>query len=540
MLDSADDAHAAPLFEQDISPGDADDPAFWLDPDTGFPAELADLTDAGLSELLEAPAPHQPPVPGWPLSYRTPCLAAGETMSPTGFPPRDRTGGGTGFADGEVLDGLAAGLPLAGFADDAHARLAALTDDELIGVLRAWSRQASWAQARRLAAVAELARRRPADGTPPGLPGQFPSDISEFTGDEVALALTLAPRTGAAEVALALELARRLTATAAALEAGQIDLTKAKILAEILGGLTLDNARAVEAVVLPQAGGLTNGQLRRKLEKAVLAVDPAAERERRERAEKQARVECWIGPSGTANLEGRDLPAAATLAADKRVCQIAKAWKKQGATGGIDLLRARAYLALLLGQPTDTPPADLLPPAPGSHPRDGGSPHSDGGSDQHNGHGPGQHSGAGPDGDSGPGDDSGPGGQQVPAGLRRPGADTALPPLAGAILLTIPLDTMLGLRDAPGEAAGYGPLHGDIARDLARAAAAHPATDWGLIITDPDGRALGYGHATRRRTRTSRVLTPQQADGWTLTFTTQRIAGPPYIRPTGPAPPDTS
>jgi hypothetical protein len=42
-------------------------------------------------------------------------------------------------------------------------------DDELVGVLRAWARQEAWAQARKLAAVAELARRRQsAAPRPPG------------------------------------------------------------------------------------------------------------------------------------------------------------------------------------------------------------------------------------------------------------------------------------------------------------------------------------------------------------------------------------
>ena len=105
-----------------------------------------------------------------------------------------RQGGGAGFAEGGVLDGLAPGVSLAGFAEGAHARLARLTDDELIGVLRAWARQESWAQARKLAAVAELARRRPADRTPPASQGEFPASLSEFTADEVALALTLTRR----------------------------------------------------------------------------------------------------------------------------------------------------------------------------------------------------------------------------------------------------------------------------------------------------------------------------------------------------------
>ena len=53
------------------------------------------------------------------------------------------------------------GLALAGFADAAHAALGGLSDNELVGVTAVWRRQTSWAQARELAAVAELARRRP-------------------------------------------------------------------------------------------------------------------------------------------------------------------------------------------------------------------------------------------------------------------------------------------------------------------------------------------------------------------------------------------
>ena len=88
-------------------------------------------------------------------------------------------GGAEGGSPGSPR--AAAGQPgargaLAGFADDAHAGLGGLTDDELIGVLRAWRRQASWSQARELAAIAELARRRPADGTPPARPGQLPTN----------------------------------------------------------------------------------------------------------------------------------------------------------------------------------------------------------------------------------------------------------------------------------------------------------------------------------------------------------------------------
>src|SRR5690348_1701376 len=57
-------------------------------------------------------------------------------------------GDGGGFAAGGVTDELSPGPVLAGFADDAWtAGLGRLSDDELIGVLRASRRLASWAAA---------------------------------------------------------------------------------------------------------------------------------------------------------------------------------------------------------------------------------------------------------------------------------------------------------------------------------------------------------------------------------------------------------
>jgi hypothetical protein len=107
----------------------------------------------------------------------------------------------------------------------------------------------------------------------------------------------------------------------------------------------------------------------------------------------------------------------------------------------------------------------------------------------------------------------------VPPGLRRGDPVAALPPLAGTINLTLPLATLLGLADRPGDVAGYGPLHADIVRALATAAAGHPAASWGLIITDPHGQAVGYGYTPR-----ARPIRGHPADGWTITLTTQRIA----------------
>jgi hypothetical protein len=103
----------------------------WPDPDIDRPAELAGLCLAELDELADDGCAAEP-AGGWPVSSFS----------------RDGAGQGAGFAEGGALDVLAPGVVLAGFGDDAHASLGTLTDDELIGVLRAWRRQTSWAQAR--------------------------------------------------------------------------------------------------------------------------------------------------------------------------------------------------------------------------------------------------------------------------------------------------------------------------------------------------------------------------------------------------------
>jgi hypothetical protein len=462
-------------------PEDADEP--WPDPDSGPPAWIAGLSDLELDELLARATPASP---AWRVEAGRPGDPAPGEAWPAGCLPRDGTGGGTGFGDGGVLDVLAAGLVLAGFAEDAHQMLHEVSDDALIGVLRAWRRVASWAAARELAAVAELARRRPADGTPPAPVGGMPLNFSAFLPEEVGAALTLTHLSAVRETRLALDLAGPLADTAAALAAGRIDLRKAELFSDATLTLTDAHTAAVEGAVLPEAPDLTTGQLRRALARAVLAADPDAARRQREEALKEARVDCYPDPAGTATLAGRNLPAASVLAADKRLCAIAKAWKKQGAAGEMDLLRARAYLTLLLGLDVTVPPADLLPVKPGS-----------------------------PEGAASADHEPVPAGQEIPAGLRRP--DAEMPPLAGSVNLTIPLSTLMGLSDAPGAAAGYGPLDPDTARVLACAAAGHRATRWHVTVTGPTGRALGYG---------SRVGRTAADDGgaWEVSFTAEPIA----------------
>ena len=140
-----------------------------------------------------------------------------------------------------------------------------------------------------------------------------------------------------------------------------IDLRRAEVFAREL--LPLDDELAVraEALVMPRVARMTTGKLAAALQRAVLAVDPAAAQQRKEQAEKDARVEAWGEPGrGTAALAGRDLPAAEVIAADKRITAAARWLRGRGARGGMDWLRSRAYLGFLTGYGLDDLLARLL------------------------------------------------------------------------------------------------------------------------------------------------------------------------------------
>ena len=290
----------------------------------------------------------------------------------------------------------------------------------------------------------------------------------------------------------------RLPGVAAALAAGRIDVPRAAVFADELAGLDDVTAAAIAAVVGGDAAGLTTSRLRDRLHREVLAFDPQAARKRREKAQQDARVECWAEPSGAWSMAGRDMPPAGVLAADRHLDADARALKAAGAAGTLAQLRAAVFLARLNGQSLDT-----LLPAPHQHPGRPRDEHPGGG--EHGGaSGPGHHDSSGGDGgpgsggpgSGGSGNDGGPGGGSGTGGAAGPGSGAGL---TATINLTVPLATWLGLSGHPGEAAGYGHLDAAASRDLATNLAASPRTRWQITITRPDGTALGHGTARKGR-----------------------------------------
>ena len=135
--------------------------------------------------------------------------------------------------------------------------------------------------------------------------------------------------------------------------------SKAEIIARATANLDPGEARAAEALVLDRAGRLTPGGLRAAITRAVLEIAPDKAVKRREEGRRDARVQRWREDSGNAALMGRELPPAEVLAADQRISWWARQLKKAGLDGDMDILRARAYLDLLLNK--DSRPA--VPPA---------------------------------------------------------------------------------------------------------------------------------------------------------------------------------
>ena len=436
--------------------------------------ELAEIREAAADELLavEAAATGRRG-PGQPGSAR---VFPGESASPA-----------AGFGPGMALDVLPGCAQLAVAADAAaeDGGFADVSEAELIGIMCAWDRVEAHAAGRKLAAIAELARRNP------GL------EDAEFTADEIANAPGESRARAYELLGTAEHLHARLPGTRAALLEGTVSLGKARLIAAATALLDPAEAAAAEAEVLDRAAGLTPGGLRAAIARAVMETAPEKARERRETLARFARVERWAEDSGNAALMGRELPPDEVLAADQRITAWAGELRQAGLDGGMDELRARAYLDLLLGK-------DSRPQAADSQP--------------------------GTLGQDTPGGPGGPGGGAVPGGF------------AGRINLTTPLATLTDLAGRPGELSGLGPVDPWLARDLAAAAARNPKTTWCVTVTDGKGHAIGHGCARPEPKRHRERAGPGSRDGPGFTFTPVGREGPPggygtwRLRTLGPGP----
>jgi hypothetical protein len=373
-----------------------------------------------------------------------------------------------------------------------------LDDAGLVTSISAWRRLTSWAQACEIAAVAELDRRRAAEAAERDDQRATRLELS-FVPSELALALALSEPAAADWLGLAVRLHRRLPATLNALRLGHIDLAKARLIDAWTIDLDDQLAAQVEAKVLERAEEQTRGQLCAALQRAVINADPAAAERRRRRAEREARVELFGDPEGTASLAGRHLPAGEAAAAFARITALAQALQAAGDSGGIDERRARVFLALLRGTLPFIPP----PSGPGSGPGEDPPAPPDRGAP----------AGTTPPAESDSSDGAAPSaggkpaaGSKPPVGSKPPADGTPLadgtPPEAGipphlaggsppgSLTLTVPLRTLAGLSTEPGQLSRIGAVTAMVARQVATTAAASPASTWQIVVAGETGEAI--------------------------------------------------
>jgi hypothetical protein len=359
----------------------------------------------------------------------------------------------SGFSQGGNLDTMAPSVRLAAVLERAAGpdrRYADLDDDQLIGALGRWAATESMICSQKLLAVLELVRRRgitavpvpkrAADAAP-----DVPAGWDESVGEEVAHPLGISKQAADKLVDLAVMLATRLTATAAALGAGEVDYLKAKIMAEVTAPLSDEAAWNAEKLALMQAGGTfagkTPGELRKLIEPASITADPDAATKRREQAERDARVASWREPEGTIAIQASGLNPADAMAAEAAITDRAKRYKKAGMTGGMDKLRSQVVIDKL----TDRNPM---------------------------------------------GDEAAPGAAAAPRKVHLTAPEWILPLL-----------TVLGLADHPGEAAGLGAIDPALVRQLVAEAASGGQSEWRSPSTRSPSTNATTGTAARATIR---------------------------------------
>jgi Domain of unknown function (DUF222) len=393
------------------------------------------------------------------------------------------------FAQDGAGDVMAPCPSLAALTEQAVADVSALSDSELVGVLRASRRLVAREQYKQVLAAAEFGRRRHAAfegalarGVPAGCAaGGFP-------GEELAIELTVSRAEAGHLIDDAIDLTSRLPKTLAGMAAGLIDAGRAGWITFYTRALTPADAARADEVLAEAAPELRVEQLARKAEGLEKKLDPEAARARKQRGKRERRVEARREASGNASLAGRELDVGDVLASMAYLDATAARLRDGGVPGTLDQLRALAMTDLTQGRD----PLSRLSPA-AAQPADPNHPQPPAGS-------PGDAGGA--DGDDSNGHPAG----EPPA---PPSSGPPPAPVPAMVNLIIPAATLLGLSAAPAQAGGWGLLDAADTRAMAAAAAAHPATRWCATLTGPDGTALAHGCARGPRPRLLADLEPQ-------------------------------
>jgi hypothetical protein len=219
---------------------------------------------------------------------------------------------------------------------------------DLVDTIKSWDRIASWAQANQAKVLAELAFRRPPTG--PYDDGFEKSEIvSRFVVDEISCALSLTRRGAENRLGLALQLTESLPDTLEAWQRGDLDRRRINLIADRTLVLDIAARHRVEQIVLSRAEDATSGQLRRIVDRAVIAVDPAAADARHDRERLARDVTVRPADDGMSTLQAY-LCAEEAAAAIRLLNQAAN---EPGDPRTAGQCRADALMTIITGEKTN-------------------------------------------------------------------------------------------------------------------------------------------------------------------------------------------
>ncbi|HEX4432193.1 MAG TPA: DUF222 domain-containing protein [Frankiaceae bacterium] len=224
-----------------------------------------------------------------------------------------------------------------------------------VDLLIAWERQSAWICSRVQLSMAAVGDTVQAD-MQAGLDSREDAALPRRAAHaEIGMALRLSDVTASGRLMTARALTTELPAVQAALAAGDISFWHAHAIVDATASLSPEKARIVADRVLPRAAKQTVAQLRRCLNRAVLAVEPKTAAERARQAHADRTLDWWPLPDGMAELR---LIASATevMAVFNAADAVAQKAKVAGPAAGSDgwepitALRADALIALAVGQ----------------------------------------------------------------------------------------------------------------------------------------------------------------------------------------------
>jgi Domain of unknown function (DUF222) len=444
---------------------------------------------------------------------------------------------GPQFGQGAAADVLRPNPVLAALTEQACADPSRLTDNQLIGGIRAARRLKNRDHYLETGMIAEFARRREEEFETSKARGvRVRCRAGEFPGVELASELLISGLEAGRLIDSATDLTTRLPRTLQGMSAGLIDAERGAIIAAYTGSLSAEDAAKADEILAAAAPEVRAETLARRAAALEMKLDPEAAKTRKEKTKRVAqRVQVQLERSGNASVAGRELDIADALASKANIHATALRLRRAGLAGSLDRLRAAVFNDLLQGRnpfdrlapipeapaacdepdeqdapagddaladdPTPeaerTPTDDAVPedaPIPES-PSDGWDSPDDPiadecgavGDDASIGIWPRSGDNPGPDEDFGDDEES-----ATPSG-REGREGTARAPTPAIINLVVHAGTLFGWDTTPSQASGWGLLNPAETRDLVRAASMHPQTRWCMSVIGPDGTAVTHG-----------------------------------------------